>query len=113
MGKFQNYTTQISTELMHTLSYLTTAWSARARRPFLKQLNEDSNFKLHMYGVCMHKKEASEVPRTHLGACKISKLPETMPPDPPSTIYNMAPLHVLAQGTPILSAALITVAVKI
>ena len=51
--------TQISTE-MHTLSYLTTAWSARARHPFLKPLNEDGNFKLRTYAVCRHKKGASE-----------------------------------------------------
>ena len=39
---------QISTELMHTLSYLITVWSARACNPFLKPLNEDDNFKLRM-----------------------------------------------------------------
>ena len=78
---------QISTELMHTLSYLITVWSARARHPFLKQLNEDSNFKLHMYAVSMHEKGASGVPRTHHTACNISKFSGGMPQTPPSTIY--------------------------
>ena len=62
----------------------------------------------------MHaQKGGSEVPRTHHRACKISKFSGAKPPELPSPIYNMAPLHVLAQGPPILSAALITVAVKI
>ena len=55
--------TPISTELMHTLSYLTTVLSARARHPFLKQLNEDCNFKLHMYAVCMHEKRCLRSPQ--------------------------------------------------
>jgi len=39
---------------------------------------------------CMDaQKGASEAPRTHFRACKISKFPGGVPPDPPHTIYSM------------------------
>ena len=45
---------------------------------------------------CMHaQKGASEAPRTHFRACKISTFPGGTPPH---TIYSMAPLFVFALG---------------
>ena len=55
---------------------------------------------------CMHaQKRASEAPRTHLRACKISKFPGGVPPDP---LHLSAPHLYLPRDPTILSVALIT-----
>ena len=74
----------------------------------LKPLNEDGNWQVCMY--CVHARNgASEAPRTHFRACKITKLPGGVPPDPPPplpphTINKYGP-H-LPRAPTILSAAL-------
>ena len=70
------------------LSYVATAQSTSplARAPYvglfdLKLLIEDGNLLVYMY--CVHaRKRASEAPRTHFRACKISKFPGACPQTP-------------------------------
>ena len=82
-----------------------------ARAPYivlfdLKPLIEDGNLQVYMY--CVHvRKRASGAPRTHFRACKISKFPGGMPPDPTHTIHFSGPHFLyLPWAPPILSAAL-------
>ena len=57
---------------------------------------------------CVHaQKIASEAPRTHFRACKISKFPGSVPPHPPHTIrFVEFQFLYLPWAQPILSAAL-------
>ena len=81
-------------QIMH--NYLT--WLLRsplARAPYvvlfdLKPLIEDGNLQVYMH--CVHaRKRASGAPRTHFRACKISKFPGGVLPDPPHTIHYGEP----------------------
>ena len=58
---------------------------------------------------CRHaQKGASEAPRTHFRACKISKFSWDMPPDPPCNLYYRPHFLYLTWAPPILSAAVLT-----
>ena len=69
--------------------------SPLARAPYvalfdLKPLIEDGNLQVYMY--CVHaRKSASGAPKTHFRACKISKFPGGMPPDPPHITHFVGP----------------------
>ena len=88
---------------MQTLSYVTTVLSLLAGGPYitlfnLKPLIEDGNLKVGMH--CTHAKAASEAPRTHFRACKISIFPGDMPPDPLAQSLLWPPLFVFALDLP-------------
>ena len=103
---------KLLTQIMH--SYLTLLLrSPLARAPYvnLKPLIEGGNLQVYIYMYCVHaRKRALGAPRTHFRACKISRFPGGMPPDPHHTIYFVGPhfLH-LPWAPPTLSAALIGV----
>ena len=51
---------------------------------------------------CTHaRKRASEAHRMHFRACKIKKISEGVPPDPPHTIYSMGPAFCNCPGSAI------------
>ena len=58
--------------------------------------------------VLYAQKGASEAPRTHSRACKISKFSGDVPPDPPCNLYYRPHFLYLTWAPPILSAALLT-----
>ena len=58
-----------------------------------------------MYDMHAHK-GASEAPRTHFRACKISKFSGSMPSTPPHTISSMDPTFRIWPGPTILLATL-------
>ena len=66
-----------------------------ARGPYvvlfdLKPLIEDGNLLVYMY--CVHaQRRDSGATRTHFRACRISKSPGGVPPDPPHTIHFVGP----------------------
>ena len=78
------------------LSYAATVQSDIARAPYIvllepKPLIEDGNLQVYRCTVCMHEKEPRS-PQTHFRACKISKFPGDVPPDPPHTIHFLGPI---------------------
>ena len=85
--------------------------SPLARAPYvvcfdLKLLIEHGNLQVYIYRV-RARKRAPGTSKTHFWACKISKFPRGMPPDPPHTFHFGGPHFLyLPWASPILSAAL-------